>query len=324
MTLHAIWNVNATYILLGFLIEFFLNYPVNFPHPVVFFGKGINLMEWLFYVEKDKPKKKKIKGFITVLLLLFFVYTFFGIFSLLFDRSLFGFFFNLIFTVTIVATGSLIRECKHVLNFLEKNDIEGARNQLSMLVTRDTQGMDEEEICRTTIETLAENFCDGVVAPLFYLFIGGVPLGMTFKMISTLDSMIGYKNERYVNFGWAAAKLDDIAVWIPARISAFFIFIATIICNYNLDKSLSTWQRDKRKTESPNSGHPESAFAGALDIGFGGKVNYFGKTYEKPAIGDLQEKVTKEHVLKAIKLAKVASFTAVIAMAFFEELFRFF
>lgn len=313
---------NFHYIILGFLIEFFIGYPNRFPHPIVFFGKLVSLFEWLFYGENNDPKKLKRKGIVITVVLVLFIYAVFGIIDILFGRGIIGWIIHVFFTVTIIATGSLITECSKVISYLKSNDIESARTQLSMLVTRDTKEMNEEEIIRTTIETLSENLCDGVIAPLFYLFIGGVPLAMAYKMLSTLDSMVGYKNERYIYFGWASAKLEDIATWIPARLTAFFIIFASTILGYDWKTAISTWERDRNRTESPNSGHPESAFAGAIHVWFGGKVKYFGIEYDKPIIGVVGEKIETKDFDKAINLAMGTSFLGLVLMSICEVIFR--
>lgn len=322
MKLYAFYDANFHYVILGFLIEFFVGYPSLLPHPIVYMGKTINFFEWLFYGQNKEPKVLKRRGIIIALSLVILTYAIFGIIDMLFSRFLIGWFIKLFFAITIVATGSLLTECNKVLKCLKSNDIDGARKQLSTLVTRDTSSMNEEEIIRTTIETLSENLCDGIIAPLFYMFIGGIPLGMAYKMVSTLDSMVGYKNERYIHFGWFSAKLDDLANWIPSRLTAFFIFISANIMGYNWRKSIEIWERDRKKTESPNSGNPESAFAGAIGVWFGGKVNYFGKVYEKPVIGDVIDGIKLEHLEKSLNLAMGTSFVALVLMTFVEVILR--
>lgn len=315
-------DANFHFIMLGFLIEFFIGYPNRFPHPVVLMGKLVSLFEWLFYGESNDPEKLKRRGLIITIVLVLFTYAIFGIIDILFGRGIIGWIIHVVFTVTIIATGSLINECGKVISHLKAHDIDSARSQLSMLVTRDTREMDEEEIIRTTIETLSENLCDGVIAPLFYLFIGGIPMAMAYKMLSTLDSMIGYKNERYKYFGWASAKLEDIATWIPARLTAFFIIFSSTILGYDWRSSIATWERDRNKTESPNSGHPESAFAGALNVWFGGKVRYFGKEYDKPIIGVQGKKIDVGVFDRAISLAMGTSFLGLVIMSIGEVVYK--
>jgi len=322
MKFQILYDLNFHFIMLGFLIEFFLGYPDKFPHPVIFMGKLVSLFEWLFYGNSNDPVKLKRNGIFITIILVLFIYAFFGIINILSGKNLVGWIINVFFTVTIIATGSLIHECSKVISCIKSKDIESARKQLSMLVTRDTSEMNESEITRTTIETLSENLCDGVIAPLFYLFLGGVPLAMAYKMLSTLDSMIGYKNQKYQHFGWFAARLEDIATWIPARLTAFFVIFASTVLGYDWRNAISTWERDRNKTESPNSGHPEAAFAGAIGVWFGGKVKYFGVQYEKPIVGNVRETIGVKDFEKAINLATGTSFLGLVIMSMFEVLFR--
>jgi adenosylcobinamide-phosphate synthase len=175
-----------------------------------------------------------------------------------------------------------------VVRRLQQNDIAGARASLAMIVGRDTETLDEDEILRAVTETVAENSCDGVIAPLFYLALGGVPAALTYKAINTLDSMIGYKNDRYFFFGKVAARLDDVANFLPARLTALLVAIAAYcLCLHALDALRVTW-RDARLQPSPNSGYPEAAFAGALGIRLGGLSFYGGKPSEKAYLGEMR------------------------------------
>jgi adenosylcobinamide-phosphate synthase len=322
MLIYKLFDANFHYILIGFFLEFWINYPNFLPHPVVFMGKAVNFCEKVFYVKDKNPNKLKRNGILVVLILVSVTYALFALIDKFLSESLIKWIMKIFFAYTIVATGSLLTECSKVLYLVQSDNMEKAREQLSMLVTRDTKMMEKEEIIRTTIETLSENLCDGVVAPLFYMFVGGIPLGMAYKMVSTLDSMLGYKNERYLYFGWATAKLDDIFAWLPARLTAFFIFIASFIMGFDWQKSVVIWRRDRNKTDSPNSGHPESAFAGAVGVWFGGKVRYFGKVYEKPIIGVKGEHIKEEHLQKSLNLAMGSSFVAVISMSIIEGVCR--
>ncbi len=322
MKFQVLYDLNFHFIMMGFLFEFFIGYPNRLPHPVMFMGKLVSLFEWLFYDSSYEPEKLKRNGIFVTVSLILVIYALFGIIDILFGRGFIGWIINAFFTITIVATGSLINECTKVINFLKKDDINSARKQLSMLVTRDTSEMDEREIIRTTIETLSENLCDGVIAPIFYLFVGGVPLAMAYKMLSTLDSMIGYKNEVYQHFGWFAARLEDLATWIPARITAFFIIFASTILGYDWKNAISTWERDRNKTESPNSGHPEAAFAGAIGVWFGGRVKYFGLWHDKHVIGDVRETIELRVFEKAITLATGTAFLGLVLMSIIEVFIR--
>ena len=187
---------------------------------------------------------------------------------------------------TTLASRSLHRESSIVADALENGDIETARRLLSYIVGRDTATLDEEAIWRATIETVAENSSDGVIAPMFWLAIGGPVAAMAYKAASTLDSMVAYRNERYRRLGWASARLDDLLNLIPARLTAVTMIMAAPLAGLSFSNSLRVWLRDHSNHASPNSGHPEAAAAGALGLRLGGTSSYGGVTKEKPFIGD--------------------------------------
>ncbi|MCL4456960.1 MAG: adenosylcobinamide-phosphate synthase CbiB, partial [Nitrospirae bacterium] len=195
----------------------------------------------------------------------------------------------------------------------KNKDIESARSNLGMIVGRDTQNLSEKGILKATIETSSENLSDGIIAPLFYLAIGGLPLALTYKAINTLDSMVGYKNDRYKNFGWAAARLDDIANYIPARITGALIAVsssAVFRSPFTVRDSLKTMLRDGRKHTSPNAGIPEAAMAGALGVRLGGPSSYGGIIIQKPYIGtetDVDYLAASEKTIKVIMFSSVAA-----------------
>ena len=180
----------------------------------------------------------------------------------------------------------LDRAGNKVIAALRKQDTQGARSLLAMIVGRDTHALSEQEIVRAVIETVAENCCDGAVAPLFYLMIGGVPGALTYKAINTLDSMIGYKNERYLHFGKFAARLDDAANFVPARLTVVLVSLSAWLLRLRWRDSLCIVRRDAHLQPSPNSGYPEAAFAGALGIQLGGLNFYGGRPSEKARLGD--------------------------------------
>ena len=167
---------------------------------------------------------------------------------------------------------------------------------------RDTQRLDEAGITRAAVETVAENFSDGVLAPLFYLLLGGAPLALCYKAINTMDSMIGYKNERYLYFGRCAAKLDDAANWLPARLSALLLVLASALLGEDAQGAWRIWRRDRRNHASPNSAQTEAAMAGALGIQLAGPAWYFGEKYDKPTIGDVKRPVEPNDILRADRL----------------------
>ena len=195
-----------------------------------------------------------------------------------------------------ISTKALKIEGLKVVKYVIKDDIEGARKQLSYIVGRDTKNLDKESILKAVVETVAENMSDGVIAPLFYAGIGGAPLAFLYKAVNTMDSMFGYKNDKYIEFGYFPAKLDDVFNYIPARLSGYFIVVVSFILGLDYKNSFKIYKRDKNNHSSPNSAHPEAAVAGALNVQLGGPNYYFGKLVEKQTIGDDREKIDSNKV----------------------------
>lgn len=192
-----------------------------------------------------------------------------------------------------------------VLHALNADDLPEARRRLGMIVSRDTGSMSREEIVRTTVESIAENVSDGVIAPLFFAFLGGPAAAMTYKAISTMDSMFGYKNERYMRFGWFAARADDLFNYIPARITGIFLVLSAFVTGLRGGEAFKTLLRDGDKRDSPNAGYPEAAAAGAIGIFLGGRASYFGRTVEKPRIGSDLRRADPKCIGEAILLMGV-------------------
>ena len=205
-----------------------------------------------------------------------------------------GFVITLLLSWTCLAARSLHDESKLVADALTAGDLTGARQLLSRIVGRDTTQLDEPEIWRALVETVAENSSDGVIAPLFCLMIGGPVLGLAYKAVNTLDSMVGYKNEKYLCFGWASARCDDLANWLPARITGRLMVLVAPLFGLSLPDAWRIMRRDGRNHASPNSGIPEAAAAGALGVRLGGTNLYFGKPVEKPTIGDPLRPLTRD------------------------------
>src|ERR1700733_8338682 len=209
---------------------------------------------------------------------------------------------------TCIASRNLIDESLAVIRALEEEDLIRARERLSRIVGRDTQSLSETEINRAVIETLAESACDGIVAPLFYMAIGGVPLAMAYKAVNTLDSMIGHADERYFYFGKVAARLDDVANFLPSRLTALGIAAtATVIKGADSTPALDTWQRDGMKHKSPNAGQPESAMAGALQVRLGGENFYDGEPITAPFIGERFSQPSRRKAELAIQIVAAVS-----------------
>ncbi len=206
---------------------------------------------------------------------------------------------EVIFCYLILAARSLKTESMRVHQYLAKGDLEGSRKALSWIVGRDTEKLDESQVARAAVETVAENTTDGVVAPLIYMIIGGAPLGFLYKAINTMDSMLGYKNEKYLHFGRVAARVDDAANWVPARVSAWLMIAASAIGGYDFRNAFKIYKRDRNNHASPNSARTESVTAGALNIQLAGDAVYFGQRVSKPTIGDDLRPIEAEDIKRA-------------------------
>ena len=297
---------------IAYILDLVFGDPQNIIHPVQIIGKIISLGEKILLKEKSGSRYKFFAG---IILNIFVVSITYGLTCLIYKSSKISGVFTLIeiyLMYTVFSVNSLAREGNRVYNILKEGNIEKARKDLSYLVSRDTETMDEKMIIRSTMETISENTVDGIVAPMFYMFLGGLPLAMTYKAINTLDSMVGYKNEKYMDFGKFSAKIDDIANFIPARITGFLIVAASMILRYNYKNSLKMFIRDRKNHSSPNSAHAEASVAGALGVQFGGRVSYFGKEADKPTIGDKIKDFELEDIKKNIKIMYATSFLSLV------------
>ncbi len=214
----------------------------------------------------------------------------------------------------IFAVKSLKTESDKVYLALKTQGLEAARKAVSMIVGRDTKKLSKEGVTKAAVETVAENTSDGVTAPLFYMVIGGAVLGFGYKAVNTMDSMLGYKNEKYEYFGTAAARLDDVVNYIPARLTAWIMIGASFLAGMDGRKAVHIYLRDKRKHKSPNAAQTEAVMAGALGVELAGNAWYFGKLYEKPAIGEPSKRIVPEDIRRAHKLLYI---TAVLALILF-------
>lgn len=289
---------------LAILLDFAIGDPRWFPHPVRFIGFVIKKLE--------RPLRKLFPPFIGGILLVIIVVggTYAGSFYLvkfLSTLSYFGYAVMVLLLSTTIAIRGLIGEVANIIRLVRLGSVERARVELRSLVGRDTKNLDEGGILRAVVESLAENTSDGIIAPMFYFVIGGLPLAMAYKAVNTLDSMVGYRNERYMLFGRASARLDDLANLIPARLTGFFISIAAFIMGLEGKRAFRTMLRDGRKHPSPNSGVPMAAMAGALDVTLGGPAFYGGKFFEKEFIGRGKEKVSIELARTALRLGFLSS-----------------
>lgn len=299
----------------AFLLDLLLGDPQGFPHPVRAIGWLIGSLDKGLNRQRAPHHKLVLGGLMTVTVVAVTFFATKGI--ILVSKEIhpwIGKAVTLILAYTVLATKSLHKESEKVLKALRENNLEKARKELSYLVSRDTGSLEEPEIVRGTLETVAENISDGVIAPLFYLFLGGVPLAMAYKAVNTLDSMVGYRNERYLYFGRVAARLDDVANYLPARLSALMIALAALMLGLKPREALVSALRDGRKHNSPNSGYPEAAAAGALSIQLGGINYYFNQPVVKPVIGTGSDSLTRDHIQQMIRLLYAA---ALVTMVFF-------
>lgn len=302
-------------IVIAFLIDCILGDPYNFPHPVRFIGKYIKLFENKVF---NKTRTKiELKYFYGVLLTISTVGLTFILTVLILQiaKSINIYLFyilNIIILWTTIAPKCLAQEGYKVYKPLKDDNIELARNRISFLVSRDTENLSKSQICRATVETILENISDGVIAPLFYAFIGGASLAMAYKAVNTLDSMVGYRNDKYENLGFFSAKLDDCLNFIPSRLSGILIIISAFCLKYDYRNALKIFIRDRKKHESPNSAHPESAGAGALSIQLGGATSYFGEIHNKPYIGDNIKQIMPNDILKSIKLLYISTIILIL------------
>ncbi len=292
--------------LAGFLLDFLFGDPHSMPHPVRALGSLIGWMEgWLRRIFPEGKRGELIGGSILaggVVLVTGGV----SLTLLRAARFLFGpggeFLCGAVMCYYLLAARSLRDESMKVCDSLRKGDIQEARRNVSMIVGRDTAGLDGEGIAKAAVETVAENTSDGVIAPLFYLFLGGPVLGWMYKAVNTMDSMVGYRNERYLYFGRAAARLDDLANLIPARLSALLMIGASFLLGMDGKGAARIWLRDRRNHKSPNSAQTEAVCAGALGVRLAGPAWYFGRRFEKPFIGDEKRKVEWEDIERANRL----------------------
>lgn len=280
-------NPELILIYIAFMMDFLLGDPQRLYHPVMAIGWFIKMFENTILGKTRTRKFLRTSGFFL------WVITVSGTFLIVFLVLWLG---NLIHpvlgtTLTIIllwlgiAANSLKKESSKVMVSLLREDIPKARESLSYIVGRDTLDMDSHSIIKATVETVAENTSDGVIAPLFYALLGGAPLLWAYKAVNTLDSMVGYKNNKYADFGYYSAKLDDVFNYIPARITALFMMLASLLPGYSFKGSAKVWREDCRNHKSPNAGHPEAAASGALGIELGGDSSYLGVISIKPSIG---------------------------------------
>jgi adenosylcobinamide-phosphate synthase len=322
--------VNAVCLLLGWVLDLIFGDPSKLPHPVVWFGKLIAAGEHRL----NKGSHRRLKGALLAMGLILFVFALawllrrvLGIFALfIYDGStihqipLLLYLFDIITIFYCLAGTTLIREVREVFLALDRS-LEEGRQQVARIVGRDTSQLSAQEVRTAALETLAENLSDGVIAPLFWLLLLGTPGMLAYKMVNTLDSMIGYHTERYLEFGCVAARIDDVVNYLPARLTALLMILPSLFTfHFSL---LSFVRRYGRCHASPNSGYPESALAAILDCRFGGPHDYFGERFDKPYIGSNSRELTTDDMKIAIRVNRTAEILMVGIVAILFGCFSF-
>ncbi len=313
---------------LGFILDLIFGDPQGLIHPVQIIGwfitkikEGLHrLIYGCSYDERvsrgieRKEKAELAAGYLLTAVIV--PGTFLAVYGILYAarliHPLLAFALESFFIYQILATKSLKRESMKVYKRLKEGDLEGARKEMSYLVGRDTMELDESEIAKADVETIAENTADGVIAPLFFIALGGAPLGFAYKAVNTLDSMVAYRNDELIHIGHASAHLDDLCNFLPARIAAVLMIIATAILRYDTKGAIRIFRRDRMNHLSPNSAQTEAVAAGALNIQLGGTHTYFGKPVVKPTIGDDIRPVEYEDIRRTNRLLYVSAFLMLV------------
>lgn len=297
-------------LLLGVILDLIIGDPYKLPHPIRLIGGLIGKLDHLFMdkrIDKERNKNtERLLGLILVLIVISLtaLVTSIVLIGAYLVNPILGMIIEAILSFYILAAKSLKVESMKVYYALKNKSINEARYAVSMIVGRDTDSLDKEGIIRAAVETVAENTSDGVIAPLIYLSFGGPIVGLVYKAINTMDSMIGYHNERFENFGMTAAKLDDIVNYIPSRISAWLMILASFIGGKDYDgkNALKIFKRDRYNHKSPNSAQTESVCAGALGVRLAGDASYFGQIVKKPYIGDANRNIRVSDIERANRL----------------------
>lgn len=308
----------------GFVLDALFGDPAWLPHPVVYMGKAISKLEKCLRPRLPKtPQGELLGGAIVAFCLPVGTFLLTGLVCWGAARlhPLLGLAVQMFWCGQALAAKGLVQESTNVYKELKKPDLPGARKAVSRIVGRDTAALTAEGVTKAAVETVAENASDGVIAPLLYMLIGGAPLALTYKAINTMDSMLGYKNEKYLYFGRVPAKLDDVANYIPSRLAGLLWVAAAALTGNSARGAWKIWRRDRRRHASPNSAQTESACAGALGVQLAGPAYYFGQYYPKLTIGDALRPIEPEDILRANRMMYVASSFALAWGCAFRALF---
>ena len=299
----------------GFLLDFLFGDPVWLYHPVRLIGNFISFGEKKLRGIFGKKEKGELAA-VTVLGFLTAGFSFVIPFLVLWGAQrvhpALRFLIESFWCYQILAARCLVEESGKVYDRLKEKDLPGARKAVSMIVGRDTENLTEEGVTKAAVETVAENTSDGVTAPLLFLLLGGAPFGFLYKAVNTMDSMLGYKNEKYLYFGRFPAKMDDVFNYIPSRVTALFMIAAAFLTEMDAKNAWMIWRRDRRKHASPNSAQTESVCAGALRVRLAGDAVYFGKLHKKEYLGDPLRPIEPEDIRRAGRLMYVTAFLVLL------------
>ena len=299
----------------GFLLDALLGDPAWLPHPVVLMGRCISALEKHLRTALPKTPRGELAGgaaVAAVLPLVTLAVTGLACWAAARLHPALGLALQMLWCGQALAAKGLAQESRNVYKELAKGDLPAARRAVARIVGRDTQNLTAAGVTRAAVETVAENASAGVIAPLLYMLLGGAPLALTYKAINTMDSMLGYKNEKYLYFGRCAAKLDDAANWLPSRLAALLWVVAAALTGNSARGAWRIWRRDRRCHASPNSAQTESACAGALGVQLAGPAYYFGEYYDKPTIGDPLREIEPRDILRANRMMYAESLLALV------------
>ncbi|HBX22475.1 MAG TPA: cobalamin biosynthesis protein CobD [Desulfotomaculum sp.] len=305
--------------LLGYIIDLLVGDPPRLPHPVVLIGNSIARLESVARKTFNSDAALKIAGVILAATVTVgsFAVTALLLYALREVSYLLFLLAGAWLVSTTIATKGLATAARDIKQLLAEGDLPGARRQVGMIVGRDTGDMDSGDVARATVETVAENFVDAVAAPLFYACLGGPALAMAYRAVNTLDSMLGYKNEKYMYLGWASARLDDLAGYVPARLAGGLLLFAAWLSNRDWRRAWRAWRRDAAVHPSPNSGIPESVMAGTLGIQLGGRNVYGGVVSHRAFMGEPGEEMRPDHINRAIDMLYLGALIAVLVVPVF-------
>lgn len=299
----------------GFLLDALFGDPAWLPHPVVLMGRCISALEKHLRTALPKTPRSELVGGAAVAAVLplgTLAVTGLACWAAARLHPALGLALQMLWCGQALAAKGLAQESRNVYKELAKGDLPAARRAVARIVGRDTQNLTAAGVTRAAVETVAENTSDGVIAPLLYMLLGGAPLALTYKAINTMDSMLGYKNEKYLYFGRCAAKLDDAANWLPSRLAGLLWVAAAALTGSSARGAWRIWRRDRRRHASPNSAQTESACAGALGVQLAGPAYYFGEYYDKPTIGDPLREIEPRDILRANRMMYAESLLALV------------